>query len=75
MRLVVEDQELVVSEGKLCVSVPLVIGELDFKDAGGEGLNDSADLTAEQTLFGQIDGEGDDIEQLNVGCHNISYST
>jgi len=67
-----EDQELVVSKGKLCVGAPLVIGELDFKDAGGEGLDDCADVTAEQTLVGQIGGEGDDIEQLNVGRHDSS---
>jgi hypothetical protein len=32
--LVVEDQQLVVAEGELCIGKALIIGELDFKDAG-----------------------------------------
>jgi hypothetical protein len=60
--LIMQDHELALAKGKLRVGVPLVIGELDLKDARREGFDDSADLAAKQASLGQIGGKGHDIE-------------
>ena len=52
--LVVQDQKLAARERKLRIGAPLVIGELNFKDAGRKGFDDRADLAAEQAPLGQV---------------------
>jgi len=56
----------VFSERQLSVGSALIVGELDFKDAGGKRLDDCSDLATQQPIAGQIGSEGDDIEQLNL---------
>ena len=70
--MVVENQKLAVAQRQLCVGSALAIGELDFKYAGCERLNDGSNLAAKQSLIGQIGGKGDDIEQLNIVCHGFT---
>jgi hypothetical protein len=61
LRLVVEHEELVGSKRELSVRLPLVVGELDLVGAI-QKLNDRSNLTAQDTVNGQIDEQGDDIE-------------
>jgi len=69
---VVEDQKLAVAERELGVGMSLVVAELLFEDTGCEVLDDSSDLAAQQTLVGQIGGQGNDVEELDVVRHGFS---
>lgn len=62
MGSIVQDHELAVSERKLRVVMPLIVGELYLEDARSKDLDDSANLAAEQAPVGQIGSESHDIE-------------
>lgn len=68
--LVMEDQKLVFRDGELGVGAALVIGEFDFKHTRCQGLNDRANLAAQQPLVGQIAGDGNNIKRSNFVSHN-----
>ena len=62
---VVQDEQLVGAKRQLGVSAAVVVGEFDFIDAGGEQFHDSAYLATDEVVRWQIDGQRDDIKQLN----------
>lgn len=67
-----QHEKLGVAQCELRVGASLIISELDFKNAGGESLDDGSDLATDQALLWYIGGEGDDIKWLNGGRHGFS---
>jgi hypothetical protein len=43
----------------------MVVGELDLERSGGENLNHGSDLAAEQTSLRKLDGQSNDIQEVN----------
>jgi hypothetical protein len=66
---VVQRQEFVLTECRLCVGAPLFVGELHLEHTRRKGLGHRADLAARQTLGRQIGGERDNVEKFDVARH------
>ena len=76
-RTVVKNHELGWAQREGCVSVPLVVIELDLVRIAVEHFNNRSDLTTNQSALREITGQGDDIKQLGgVGhCDTLRQAT
>ena len=72
-RFVVKDKELVGRQRDEPIGMPIVVRELDLEDARLQDLHDRTDLSALETLIGQIPGSGDDIEDFHAAIHIAPY--
>lgn len=49
------------------VGLTVVVAKFDFVDVRGKIFDDGADLTAEEIVLWKVFGQGDDIEELELG--------
>lgn len=63
----VEDEQKVSAERDLGVGPPRVIAELDLEHVVVEALDDGAHLAANETMFGHVDEQSHDIEDVDWG--------